>query len=57
MKKDNSLVTSNFPISHNVFHSFISLVRQNAVLCGNGLTLHHTIPTFNNHEEESFGKH
>ena len=57
MKKDNSQVTSNFPISHNVFHSFISLVRQNAVLCGNGLTLHHTIPTFNNHEEESFGKH
>ena len=25
------------PFSHNVFHSYISLVRQNAVLCGNGL--------------------
>ena len=32
---------------HNVFHSYISLVRQNAALCGNGLTLYHTIPTFN----------
>ena len=33
------LVTSNFSSSHNVFHSYmyISLVRQNAVLCGNGL--------------------
>ena len=31
------LVTSDFSFSHNVFHSYISLVRQNAVLCGNGL--------------------
>ena len=29
--------TSNFSFSHNVFHSYISLVRQNAALCGNGL--------------------
>ena len=26
-----------FPFSHNVFYSYISFVRQNAVLCGNGL--------------------
>ena len=32
------LVTSDFSFCHNVFHSYISLVRQNAVLCGNGLT-------------------
>ena len=31
---------------HNVFHSYISLVRQNAALCGDGLTLYHTIPNF-----------
>ena len=31
------LVTSNFSISHYVFHSYISLVGQNAVLCCNGL--------------------
>ena len=27
----------NFSFSHNVFHSYISLVRQNVVLCGNRL--------------------
>ena len=31
----------------NVFQSDISLVHQNVVLCGNGLTLYHTIPTLN----------
>ena len=30
---------SNFSFSHNVFHSYISLVHQNAVLCGNESTL------------------
>ena len=30
------LVKSNFSFSHNVFHSYISLVCQNAVSCGNG---------------------
>ena len=34
--------TSNFSFSHNVFHSYTSLVRQNAVLCGNKLTLSQT---------------
>ena len=32
------LVTSNFSFSHNVFHSYISLMRQNAALCRNGLS-------------------
>ena len=33
-------VTSNLSFAHDVFHSFISLVRQNAALCGNGLIVH-----------------
>ena len=28
------LVTSSFSFTHNVFHSYISLVHQNAALCG-----------------------
>ena len=32
------LVTSNFSFSHNIFNSYISLLRQNSVLCGNGLS-------------------
>ena len=31
------LVTSNFSFSHNVLHSYIYSMRQNAVMCGNGL--------------------
>ena len=31
------LVTSNFSFPHNVFHSYISLVRRNVALCGYGL--------------------
>ena len=37
-RKGILLVTSNFSFSHNVFHSYISSVRQIAALCGNGLT-------------------
>ena len=48
--------TSNFSFSHNVFHSYISLVSQNATLFCNGLTLYHT-PDFNDHEIDGFGKH
>ena len=33
------LVASNFPFSHDVFYSYISLVRQNAASCDNGLTI------------------
>ena len=39
-RKEKLLVTSNFSFSHNVFHSYISLVHQNSVLCGNGLNVH-----------------
>ena len=38
-EKEKLLVTSNFSFSQNVFYSFISLVGQNAVLCGNGLII------------------
>ena len=40
-KKEKLPVTSNFSFSHNVFHSYtcISLVRQNAALCGSGLIM------------------
>ena len=31
-----------------------SLLRQNAALCNNGLTLYYTIPTFNNPGKEAF---
>ena len=39
-EKEKLLVTSNFSFSHNVFHSFISLVRQNAALWGNSLSIY-----------------
>ena len=35
--KEKLLVKSNFSSSHSVFQSYISLVRQNAELCGIGL--------------------
>ena len=37
-EKEKLLVRSIFSFPHNVFHSYISVVRQNAALCGNGLT-------------------
>ena len=42
-EKEKLLAPSIFSFSHNVFHSYISSVRQNAVLCGNGLTLYHSL--------------
>ena len=36
-KKEKLLDTRNFSFSHNVFLSYISIVHQNAALCGNGL--------------------
>ena len=36
-KRRNCLLQAISPFSHNVFHSYISLVRQDAALCGNGL--------------------
>ena len=38
-KRRNWLVTSNFSFSYIVLPSYISLVRQNVVLCGNGLNV------------------
>ena len=37
LEKEKLLVTSNFFFSHADFHSYKSLLRQNAALCGNGL--------------------
>ena len=57
--KKMRIATYNFSFSHNVIHSYISLVRQNVVLCGTGtkgiayvggLTLYHTVPSFNDPE-------
>ena len=36
-EKEKLLFTSDFSFSHNVFDSYIPLVRQHAALCGNGL--------------------
>ena len=38
-EKEKLLVPSNFSFSHNVFNTHISLVRQNAALCDDGLRL------------------
>ena len=45
IKKEKLLVTSIFSFSLNVFHSYISLVCQNAALCRNGLTSYHDFYT------------
>ena len=37
-EEDKLLVTSNFSFSYNVFHSYIYLLCQNAVLCVNRLS-------------------
>ena len=37
LEKEKLLFISNFSFSHNVCQSYISLVGQNTVLCGNGL--------------------
>ena len=37
VRKEKLLVSSNFSFSHDVFHSYISLMHQNAALYGNGL--------------------
>ena len=36
-EKEKLLVTNNFSFSHDIFHSYISLVRQNVAFSGNGL--------------------
>ena len=42
MRKGEIACYKQFSSSHNVFHSYISLVRQNAALCGNWLNLPET---------------
>ena len=42
-EKEKLLVTSSFSFSHSVLHSYMSLVHQNAVLCGNGLKFESTL--------------
>ena len=37
LEKEKLLVINNLSFSHNVFHRYISLVRQNAAMCGYGL--------------------
>ena len=39
-----NIVTSNFSFSHNVFHSYISFVRQTVALYGTGLKAHTKMP-------------
>ena len=39
VRKGEIACYKQFLLSHNVFHSYISLVRQNAVLGGNGLNI------------------
>ena len=56
-EKEKLLVTSNFSFSHNVFHSYISSVRQNAALCGDWLTLSQTSPCFYVSAVQVFWKH
>ena len=36
-EKEKFLVTRNFSFSHNIFHCYVSLARQNVTLCGNEL--------------------
>ena len=56
-EKEKWLVTSNFSFSHSVFKRLVSQGRQKVSLCGNGLTLYHTIQTFNKPKGEGFSKH
>ena len=46
VRKGEIAVTSDYSFSHHVFHSYISLVHQNAALCGNWLTHSQTSPGF-----------
>ena len=41
--KEQLLVTWNLSFCHNILHSYIALVHQNVVLCGNGLTLYQNV--------------
>ena len=45
-EKEKLLVPSNFSFSHNVFHNYISILHQNAALCGNGILTHYQTTNF-----------
>ena len=47
VRKGEIACDKQFLFSHNVFHSYISLVCQNAALCGNGLNSDHDYSGFN----------
>ena len=53
-EKEKLLVTSNFSFSHSVFKRLVQKTRKKQGLFGKGLTRYHTIPTFNDPEEEAF---
>ena len=52
--KEKMLVTSVFP---TVFSKVFFFLVVKFGMCGNELTVYHTIPTLNNPEEKAFGKH
>ena len=52
-EKEKLLVTSKFSFSHSVFKRLVLQTRKNQGLFGKGLTLYHTIPTFDNPEKET----
>ena len=49
-EKVKLLITSNFTFSHSVFIRLVLQRRKNQGLFGKGLTLYHTILTFNDPE-------
>ena len=46
VRKEELACYKQFILFHNVFHSYISLMHQNASLCGNGLTWFHCTSKF-----------
>ena len=61
-EKDNVLVTNIFSVFYNTFKGSFYQGCLKFGLCGNGLTLSHTIPTFNEPPpphlmKEAFGNH
>ena len=56
-RKGEIACDKQFLLFSQCFHSYISLVCQNAILCGNGLNLYHAITTLNDPVQATFGKH
>ena len=52
--KEEIACTSNFSFSHNVFKRVLSLTCQKVSLCGNGLTLSHTMTPFDAPGKQTF---